>query len=85
MKKIIFLLIFTLSSSIHAQKSFLEGVVKYKGTPVVANIIIKNTTTGTMSNFDGEYSLNIPSSKQKLVVSAVGFKTKEIEISQITG
>lgn len=85
MKNYIFLLTLIFTSTIQAQQGFIEGVIKSKGTPVVANIIIKNTTKGTMSNFDGEYNLNVPASKLTLIISAVGFKTKEIEVSKEKG
>lgn len=84
MKKIFFLLVILSSFCIHSQEVFIEGIVTSKGIPVVANIIVKNTNIGTTSNFDGEYELHIPSNKQTLLISAVGFKSKEIEISSST-
>lgn len=51
------------------------------GIPLLGvNIIIKGTTIGTQSDFDGNYSLEAKNG-QTLVFSYVGFKTEEIEIS----
>lgn len=44
------------------------------------NIIVKGTTIGTSTNQDGEYSLDVPSLNDTLIVSFVGFQTEEIAI-----
>lgn len=80
MKNYILFVFIIICSITKAQKVIFEGTVKSKGTPIVANIIVKNTTTGTLTNFDGEFSLNVNAEKQTIVISAVGFKTKEIAI-----
>ncbi|MFG6685769.1 TonB-dependent receptor [Mariniflexile sp. HNIBRBA6329] len=50
-----------------------------------ANILEKNTTNGTQTNFDGEFSLNVKNENSILVVSYIGFTTQEIPAkSQIT-
>ena len=81
MKYYLFITVILFSLVTKAQTSILEGMVTSKNTPVVANIFIKNTQTGTTSDFDGNYNLKISSAKQTLVISAVGFKTKEFEIN----
>ena len=44
-----------------------------------ANIVIKNTAKGTMTNLNGEYSLkNIKNSNITLVVSFLGYQTKTV-------
>ncbi len=47
-----------------------------QGFPGV-NIIIKGTSMGTVSDSDGKYSINVPSSESVLVFSAIGFSTTE--------
>ncbi|MBT8274403.1 MAG: TonB-dependent receptor, partial [Bacteroidia bacterium] len=52
------------------------------GSPLPgANIIIKGTSTGTTSDFDGNFSLDINSFPATLVISSVGFTTQEIEVT----
>ena len=46
-----------------------------------ANVIVKGTTTGTTSDFDGNFSLDVDSLPVTLVVSSVGFTTSEIEVT----
>lgn len=45
-----------------------------------ANITIKGTTIGTTSDFDGNFSLQIPNYNSTLVISYLGYKTKEVPI-----
>ena len=45
-----------------------------------ANIVIKGTSTGTTSDFDGNFSLNVDSFPVVLVISSVGYETQEIEL-----
>jgi len=65
------------------------GIVKGKITDeqtdevlVGATIQIKGTTTGTITNFDGEYTLgNFEAGDYTLLVSFVGYSNKETDIS----
>ena len=47
-------------------------------TLIGVNILIKGTTTGTVTDFDGNYSLEIPSDDAILILSYTGFATKEV-------
>jgi TonB-linked SusC/RagA family outer membrane protein len=53
--------------------------VKGRSLPGVT-IVVKGTTTGTVSNSEGEFTLHIPSTAKILQFSFIGFKTQEIEI-----
>ncbi len=44
------------------------------------NIIIKGTATGTTSNADGRYSLNVDNENSVLIVSFIGFTSQEIVV-----
>lgn len=50
------------------------------GLPGV-NVVVKGTTTGTVTDVDGNYSLNVPTDAETLVFSSVGYTTQEIEIN----
>lgn len=60
----------------------VSGVVKdKKGEPIIgANIMEKGTTNGTITDFDGNYTLNVKSAKSVLVISYIGYKTQEIPV-----
>ena len=54
-------------------------------TIIGASIVVKgNTSIGTISDFDGQFSLNVPSSNSVLVVSFVGMKSKEVKATPNT-
>lgn len=67
-----------------AQQTITGTVTDDTGMPLPgANIIIKNTTTGTQSDFDGNYSISA-NSNQVLVFSYVGFDTQEVAVGSKT-
>jgi len=82
-KKIYSLLIicfFTLSFS-YAQTGKVTGNVidgEFVDPMAFANILVKGTTTGTTSDFDGKYELNLQEGTYTLIFSFVGYETKEI-------
>jgi len=55
---------------------------EHKNPIPYANIVIKNTAIGVISNLEGDFTINIPDEYQErvLVVSSMGFKPKEILI-----
>lgn len=54
------------------------NVSDVNGDPIPGvNIFIKNTSTGTISEFNGNYTIDIPADAQILVFSYIGFLTVE--------
>lgn len=52
------------------------------GKPIPnVNIIVRGTNTGTTTNADGHYSLQVPSLQDTLVFSYIGYQTKVIAIN----
>ena len=47
-----------------------------------ASIIIKGTSTGTVSDFNGKFTLNVDNENTTLLVSFIGFKNQEVQASQ---
>jgi TonB-linked SusC/RagA family outer membrane protein len=63
-------------------KTAAGKVVDPAGLPVSkATILVKGTNTGTSTNEMGMFSLTVPSSAKTIVVSSVGFETKEVSIA----
>jgi len=44
------------------------------------SVLVRGTTIGTVTDFDGNYTLEVPSGKNILEISYIGYKTKEITI-----
>ncbi|MDO4949153.1 MAG: TonB-dependent receptor [Bacteroidales bacterium] len=55
------------------------------GQPIVgANVLVKGTTIGTVTDFDGNFKLtNLPVSAETLSVSYIGMKTQELPIKSV--
>lgn len=45
------------------------------------NVVVKGTTSGTITNVEGQYSLSVSGSAQTIVFSSVGYETDEEEIN----
>lgn len=56
-------------------------VVDANGEPVIgASVLVKGTTNGTITDFDGNFTLN-DASKGTLIISYIGYKTKEVVVN----
>ncbi|HEA23726.1 MAG TPA: SusC/RagA family TonB-linked outer membrane protein [Pricia antarctica] len=64
------------------QQTVNGTVTDSKGLPLPgANIVEKGTTNGVTADFDGNYSLNLADENATLVVSYIGFATKEVNVN----
>ncbi|MCG1034884.1 TonB-dependent receptor [Polaribacter sargassicola] len=82
MKKILFITLLTLCQFIYAQdKGTLKGLLTDKETnnePLpFANVLIKGTAIGVTTDFDGNYTLSVPTGTHIVVFSFLGYKTIE--------
>ena len=75
--------VFTMSSFMNAQTRTLQGTVNDpEGMPLPgANIVVKGTSNGTTTDFDGNFTLTIPDSDSVvLTISYVGYQSKDVEV-----
>ena len=70
-------------TSVSQQNSTISGtVVDEKGEALIGvNVLEKGTTNGTITDFDGRFTLNLSSKNAVLVVSYIGYKTTEIAVN----
>ena len=83
-KKLLILIVSIFTMTLSAQDFEVLGKVVEKETNIPlagATIIIKDTSTGVSSDFDGNFKITAQKG-QILIVSYVGFKTIEIEVQQ---
>ncbi|MCW8981832.1 MULTISPECIES: SusC/RagA family TonB-linked outer membrane protein [Altibacter] len=74
------LLVLVVQLTFAQEKTITGTVTDDVGLPLPgANIIIKGTSTGTQSDFDGNYSINA-NVGQTLTFSYIGFETKEVVV-----
>jgi TonB-linked SusC/RagA family outer membrane protein len=70
------------SLSLFAQSTQISGRVvgSDKESMPGANILIKGTSTGTVTDADGKFRIEAPSSDAIIVISAIGFTSQEIRV-----
>ena len=62
-------------------KKVTGSVTDSSGEPVIgANVVVKGTTNGTITDVDGKFSLEIPD-KAVLVISYIGYLTREVPVN----
>ena len=73
------------SAAVLQQVKKITGVIKdATGEPVIgANVIVKGTTNGTMSDIDGKFSLEVPAGAV-LSISYIGYVAQEIPVKNQT-
>ena len=68
-----------------AQKIVSGAITDDKGQPLSgANVVEKGTTNGVNADFDGNFSITLSNESAILVISYIGFSTKEIPVSDST-
>ena len=74
----------TQTSPSQQKKTITGTIVDPSGMPVIgANVMVKGTTNGTITDMDGKFSLEVASGAT-LVVSYVGYSNQEIKIGNQT-
>src|ERR671932_494660 len=75
------LLILLCGLSAFAQERRVTGkITGVDGAVPGANVVLKGTQTGTSTDAEGNFAINVRGTNPVLVVSAIGFKTQEINL-----
>ncbi|HET7361468.1 MAG TPA: TonB-dependent receptor [Salinimicrobium sp.] len=85
-KNYLWVLLLFVASTVLAQTQEITGTVMDGTTNMPlpgANVLIKNTTNGTQTDFDGNFSLQA-APEDVLVISYLGFETREIPVGNET-
>lgn len=78
---LLFLLLFVGIGITFAQTRVEGNVIDETGEPVIgASIQIKGTGQGTVTDFDGDFTLSVPAGSNTLIVSYVGMITQEVAV-----
>ncbi len=82
MKNSFFVLLFLISFFVNAQTKVSGVVVDEFGAPIsFANVLFKNSTEGTITNDDGRFYMESDVTYETLLVSFIGYESKEILLS----
>lgn len=87
MKKLSFLLICLIAciGLVSAQTTMVTGTVTSAetGEPIIgASVFVKGTTTGTVSDQDGSFSLSVPANTKTIEVSYLGMITQDVNVGR---
>ncbi len=86
MKKLLFLLAATalfFAGQVNTVRTITGKITDTLGNPLIgASILVKGTTTGTVSDVDGIYTIPVPDDAKMLTFSYTGFATQEINIGK---
>ena len=84
MKRYLFILLSFLALGLNAQQLKLTGKVLSSADkePMIGlTVLVKGTTNGTVTDFDGNYTLTNVPKDATIVFSMIGYKTQEIKIN----
>lgn len=75
-----------LGESVQMIAQIVKGkITDEKGEVLIgANILLKGTTTGTVTNIDGRYELQVPDANAVLAISYTGFVSQEVIVGNRT-
>ena len=78
------LLLTFISTSINAQDINVKGrVIDENGEPIIgANILVKGTTNGTITDYDGNFTLEVSDKNAIIRIGYIGYKDYEVSASQ---
>ena len=82
---IFLLLLFMTFQTVFAQQREVSGSVSDEGGPLPgATVLVKGTSNGTQTDFDGNFTLSNVSNTDVLIVSYIGFTTQEVPVGTET-
>ncbi len=81
----ILILVLFLSNTLFAQISVRGKVTDNANQPLpMVSVTVKETSAGTTTNLEGEFTLTVPSQKSVLIFSYIGFPTQQVTVGNQT-
>ena len=69
------------TQTVQQQKTVKGSILDENGEPMIGvSVVVKGTTTGTVTDFDGNFSLSVPANTKTLEISYIGYKTQNVTI-----
>lgn len=82
-RKSIFLMSMFIGVIVFAQQKTVTGIVFADNKPLTgASIVVKGSTVGTAADFDGKFTLSVPTNVTHIIVSYIGYVSQEVLITQ---
>ena len=81
-KNLLFVAVLFMSASVLGQSKITGEVVDETNQPLPgASVVVKGTTNGTSTDFDGKFTLQAGADSGTIVISFIGFQSKEVSFS----
>jgi outer membrane cobalamin receptor len=81
-KNLLFVAVLFISATVLGQTKITGEVVDETNQPLPgASIVVKGTTNGTSTDFDGKFTLQAGADSGTIVISYIGFQSKEVSFS----
>ncbi|MFT4575860.1 MAG: iron complex outermembrane receptor protein, partial [Polaribacter sp.] len=78
-KNLLLVALFFATATVFGQTKLTGKVVDQSNDPLPgASVVVKGTTNGTSTDFDGNFTIEASSNAGVLVISFVGYETKEV-------
>src|SRR5688572_30111789 len=67
--------------SVQAQRTISGTVTGPDGAPLIGvTVLVKGTSVGTVTDFDGNYTLTVPEGQNTVVFSYTGYESMEVPL-----
>ncbi|MCK0135804.1 TonB-dependent receptor [Arenibacter sp. S6351L] len=81
LKSLLLVLLMGVSTVSWAQTTVTGTVLDEQNVPLPgANVVVKNTTNGVVTDFDGNFSISVSNTNAVLVISYIGYVGKEVKL-----
>ena len=81
LKSLLLVLLMGVSTVSWAQTTVTGTVLDEQNVPLPgANVVVKNTTNGVVTDFDGNFSISVNNTNAVLVISYIGYVGKEVKL-----
>ena len=84
---LVFLVVFSIAHSARAQDRQITGKITNQDTNETlpgVTILVKGTAIGTATDASGDFTLSVPEDNSILVVSSIGYLSREIPVGNST-
>lgn len=88
MRKLVTMLlcvVFAITQTVAQTRTIKGKVTDAKSNPVSnASVVVKGSTTGTTTDANGDFSINVPATAKSLVISSLNFSSQEVVLGKNT-
>ena len=83
---LLFTLFSVITGTVSAQQQTIKGQVSDEMGPIIgANVLVKGTTIGVITDLDGNFTITVPDKETSVLqISFIGYATEEIPVKGLS-